>query len=331
LLATIQTDDDFNAAIQAHSVDQFKEKGGEFGWLTEAAALQALNEEFKQTVFSLPKGKCGVVKSTYGLLIAKVADRTKDVEKFKIADITYTVTPSSATRSRTYNALNQFVVKNNTVELMEKSAKESGYEIVENARVVSTDMTLGAINNARQVVRWAFQSKKDNISEEIFECDNKFIVAANKGRLREGYQSVASATPQLKSELIARKKGEILAAELKSKNLSSLDAYAADFDAKVDTVRFVKFGEGRLMNIGNEPKLNALIAAAPLNKLSEPIAGSNGVYVFEVINRSFDGTAYDPKREISMLEMNNMYRIGSMALMTLQRKAEIKDNRINFY
>ncbi|MDR2472837.1 MAG: SurA N-terminal domain-containing protein, partial [Tannerella sp.] len=37
LLATIQTDDDFNAAIQAHSVDQFKEKGGEFGWLTEAA------------------------------------------------------------------------------------------------------------------------------------------------------------------------------------------------------------------------------------------------------------------------------------------------------
>ncbi|MDR0395293.1 MAG: SurA N-terminal domain-containing protein [Tannerella sp.] len=330
LLNVIKNGADFAEVVKEHSVDQLAENNGEMGWVTEAGALQGLNEEFKKTAFSLSVGQCAIVKSTYGYHIVKITDKTKNVPKYKVADIEYTVTPSSATRSQLYNALNQFIANNNSVEKMAAAAKDNGYDLVSNMRVYKTDMVVGAITGARQVVRWAFNNKKGQISE-INECDDKFVVAAHKGKLPEGYQSLASVTPQLKAELAAKKKGEEIAANLKAKNLSTMAAYAETMSATPDTVRFITMATSRITNIGIEPKLNALITLSPLNKVSEPVAGSNGVYVFEVINRTKGNSIYDESQQKNMIEANNSYRIGNFALRYMQQEAEIEDNRIRFY
>jgi peptidyl-prolyl cis-trans isomerase D len=330
LLNAIKNGTDFAELVQAHSVDQLAENNGEIGWLTEEAAIQGLNEEFKKAVFSLPVGQCAVVKSTYGTHVVKVTDKTKNVTKYKIANIEYTVTPSSATRSLLYNALNQYIANNNTPEKIEATAKESGYNVITNARVYSTDMTIGAITGARQVVRWAFNNKKGKVSD-INECDDKLVVIAHKGRLPKGYQSLASVTPQLKAELAAKKKGEEIAANLKAKNLSSIAAYAEAISANPDTVKFITMATSRITNIGVEPKLNAFITSSPLNKVSEPVAGNNGIYVFEVVNRTTDSNPYDESSQKSTLEASNSYRIGNFALRYMQQEADIEDNRIRFY
>jgi peptidyl-prolyl cis-trans isomerase D len=330
LLNALKNGADFTELVQTHSVDQLVEKNGEIGWITEAGAIQGINDEFKKTVFSLPTGQCAIVKSTYETHIVKVTGRTKNVPKYKVANIEYTVTPSSATRSLLYNSLNQFIANNNSVEKIEAAAKENGYNLITNARVYSTDLTIGAVTGARQVVRWTFNNKKGNVSE-INECDDKFVVVAHKGRLPEGYQSIASVTPQLKAELAAKKKGEEIATNLRAKNLTSIDAYANAMSTHPDTVKFITMATSRITNIGVEPKLNAYIALTPPNKVSEPIAGNNGVYVFEVINRTTDHHPYDESSQKSMLEANNAYRIGNFALRYMQQKADIEDNRIRFY
>ncbi|MDR1097400.1 MAG: SurA N-terminal domain-containing protein [Tannerella sp.] len=331
LLNEIKNGADFAEIVKTHSIDQWAENNGEIGWLTEAAALQGLNEEFKKTVFSLPVGQSAVVKSTYGYLVVKVTDKTKNVPKYKIADIEYTVTPSSATRSLLYNALNQFIANNNSADKIEAAAKDNGYNLVSNVRVYSTDMSVGgSLTGARQVVRWAFNNKRGQISD-INECDDKFVVAVHKGKLPEGYQSLASVTPQLKAELAAKKKGAEIAAALKAKNLSSIAAYADAMSAMPDTVKFITMATTRITNIGVEPKLNALISMSPLNKVSEPVAGNNGVYVFEVINRTSDNGTYDESRQKSMIEANNSYRIESSVMRYMQQKANIEDHRIRFY
>jgi peptidyl-prolyl cis-trans isomerase D len=330
LLNVIKNGADFAEIASAHSVDQLAENNGEMGWLTEVGALQGLNEELKKTVFSLSVGQSAIVKSTYGYHIVKVTDKTKNVPKYKIADIEYTVTPSSATRSQLYNALNQFIANNNSVEKIEVAAKDNGYNLVSNARVYSTDMSIGIVTGARQVVRWAFNNKKGQISD-INECDDKFVVAVHKGKLPKGYQSLASVTPQLKAELAAKKKGEKIAADLKARNLSSIEAYADAMSATPDTVKFITMATTRITNIGVEPKLNALISMSPLNKVSDPVAGNNGVYVFKVSNRTNDNTPYDESRQKSMLEASNSYRIGNMAIRHIQQQADIEDNRIRFY
>jgi peptidyl-prolyl cis-trans isomerase D len=313
-----------------YSMDQFAKTGGEVGWMTEAGALQMVNNEFKNTVFSIPVGQSAVVKSNANVHIVKVSEKTNSVVKYKIADIEYTVTPSSATRNTLYTNLNSYIATNNTIEKLEKSAKESEFDLVLNARIFTSDVQVGAVGGARQVVRWAFNGKKGQISD-IIECANHFVIAANKGIFPQGYQSLASVEPQLKSILAAKKKGEEIANNLKAKNYTSISDYASAMDREVDTVRFILMNTPYITNIGFEPKLNAYINYSPLNKVSEPIVGENGVYVFEVINRTNSEVPYDQKKEISKLESESNYRIGGMAMRVLQDKAKIKDNRVRFY
>jgi PPIC-type PPIASE domain. len=319
---------DFAEMILTHGAGQLEDS-----WLTETTTLQVYNEDFKKAIFSLPKGQSGCVKLSNGYyMIVRVNDLTKNVPKYKIADIVYKVIPSSKTRDILYYSLNHFIAINNSAEKMAEAAQESGFSLEPNTRILPTDMQVGYnISGARNVVRWAFNDGKKGDISEIFTCDEKFVVAAHKGRIPKGYQSLESLTPQLKSEIAAKKKGEEIAANLKSKNHSSIEGYAVGMDAIIDSVKFVTMNTPRITNIGIEPKLNAYFTHTPLNKVSEPVVGNYGVYVFEVINRTEEEDTYDEYTQKQMLNSNNTYKISSLAIRHMQQNAKIEDNRIRFF
>lgn len=321
---------DFAQLAQQFSVDQTAELGGELGWFTEITALNGLNEEFKNAIFSAALNEVVVVKSMYGTHLVKVTERTANVPKYKVANVAMTVTPSSKTYSNIYNDLNQFVSKNNDIDKLDDAAKEAGYSLVSNVTVTAQDQTIGFIPSSRPVIRWAFEHGKGDISE-IFECDNKFIVAAVQGKIKEGYTSLQAASATLKPEVIREKKGQQIVQDLLSKNLTSLEAYAGVMGGTVDSVKFVNFGTQRIATIGVEPKLNAYIASAKVGELSAPVAGNNGVYIFKVYNREKSETPYDEKATISSLESSSAYRVGYLSLQELINNATIVDNRIRFY
>ncbi|MDR1938185.1 MAG: SurA N-terminal domain-containing protein [Tannerellaceae bacterium] len=332
LMDVLKKGGNFAELASAHSIDNSSAaNGGEIGWLTEVAALNALNEEFKTIIFSTPLNEVVLFKSTQATHLIKVTERTSNVTKYKVADIDITVTPSSKTYSNLYNALNQYISNNQNMDKMDATAQEAGYNLLTNVSVTATDQVIGSIPQSRSVIRWAFEHSKGDISE-IFDCDNKyFVVAALQGTVREGYRSLASVESSLKSELIAQKKGEKIAAELKAKNLTSLDAYAQAMNASVDSVKFISFNTSRISGIGMEPKLNAMISLTEVNRLSDPVIGNNGVYVFQVVNKEQNNREYNEAEEIRTLEATFAYRYGYQAMRSLIGRAEIVDNRIRFY
>lgn len=330
LMNVLKNGGDFEALAKEFSADQAAEKGGELGWFTEATALRGVNEDFKNTVFSTPVNTVAMVKSLYGTHLVKVTDKTANVTKYKVADIDMTVSPSSKTYSNIYNELNQFLSKNNTMAKLEENAKEAGYNLVSDVTVSGADQTLGGIKNSRPVIRWAFQGDKGDVSE-IFECNDKFVVAAIQNQLPEGYRSVDMAAPSLRAELVNQKKGEKIAAELAAKNLTSVDAYAQAMNSSVDSVKFVSFGTGRISGIGVEPKLNALVSLAQVDQVSAPVEGNNGVYVFKVYAKNKENKSFNEADKIRTLDASNAYRIQYQAIRSLVDKAQVEDNRIRFY
>lgn len=330
LTAVLKGGANFAEVAKQFSADQAAETGGELGWFTEATALRGVNEDFKKAVFSTPVNEIAIVKSLYGTHLVKVTEKTSNVNKYKVADIDMTVSPSSKTYSNIYNELNQFISKNTDVAKMEESAKEAGYNLVSDVTLTAGDQALGTIKNSRPVVRWAFQNDKGKISE-IFECDDKFVIAAVQGTLAEGYRSVDAVTPALKAELVAQKKGDKIAAELAAKNLTSLDAYAQAMGASTDSVKFISFGTRRIAGIGAEPNLNAAVSLAQVGQVSAPVKGNNGVYVFNVYEKNNDNKTYNEADQIRALDATNAYRFQVQAIQSLVNKAEIEDNRIRFY
>ncbi len=330
LLTVLKDGGDFAALAKEFSVDQAAERGGELGWFTEATALRGVNEDFKNTVFSTAVNGYAIVKSAYGTHIVKVTDKTANVDKYKVADIDMTVSPSTKTYGNIYNELNQFISKNRDIDKLDDAAKEAGYNLLSNVTVTANDQVLGTIRNSRPVIRWAFQNGKGSISE-IFECDNKFVIAAVQGTLPEGYRSLESVTPMLRSELVAQKKGEQISQALAAKNLTSVDAYAQAMGASVDSVKFVNFSTRRIAGIGVEPKLNAMVSLAQKGQVSAPVAGNNGVYVFDVYAQNKESKTYDEAAEMKALDASNMYRFSIQAIQSLVNKADVEDNRIRFY
>ena len=330
LLTVLKGGASFEELAKQFSADQAAENGGELGWFTEATALRGVNAEFKDAVFGTPLNQIAVVKSMYGTHLVKVTEKTANVAKYKVADIDMTVSPSSKTYSNIYNELNQFISNNHSLEKLTANAKEAGYNLVSDATVTKDDQLLGSVQNSRQVIRWAFQNDKGAISE-IFECNDKFVVAAMKGSLDEGYRPVELVAAPLKAELIAQKKGEQIAAALTAKNLTSVEAYAEAMGAKVDSVKFVNFATRRISGIGIEPNLNAAVAMAQVDQVSAQVKGNNGVYVFKVYARNKDAKTYDEAEQVRTLDATNAYRVGFQAIQSLINKAEVEDNRIRFY
>ncbi|MDR2042145.1 MAG: SurA N-terminal domain-containing protein [Tannerella sp.] len=331
LLNVLRTGGNFEELAAAYSADpQSATNGGEIGWITEEIALTQIGETFKNDLFSAPTGQPLITKTRAGVHIIKITEKTADIPKYKIADLTLRVTPSTKTYGNIYNELNQFLAQNNTAEKISRSAEEAGYSLVPSVRVTTEDRMIGAVPDSRQVIRWAFENTRKEDVSSIFECRNHFVVAIRKAVLPEGYQSFASVAPMLKYELMTRKKGEALVKELQAKNLQTLDAYAEAMQATPDTVKFINMNTSRIAGIGLEPTLNAEITCAPVNQLTGPVVGNNGVYVFTVTNRVKEAREYDEQQEIRTLEANNSYRIGYQAIQELINNAKVIDRRIRF-
>ena len=330
LVGVLKAGGNFEALAAQYSVDQSGQTGGEIGWITESAALRYFGEDFKSAVFSAPVNQPTIVKAPYGIQILKVTEKTANVPKYKIAYVHLSVSPGSKTYSNLYNALNQFISINNTVEKISAAVSDAGYALNSNIRITSDERFFGSIPDSRPVIRWAFEStKKDEISN-IFECKDHFVVAVRKGALPEGYQSVQSVAPMLRNEIAFELKGQEIVKELKSKNLGSVAEYANVMGTRVDSVRYINFATSRISTIGMEPKLTAKITFAPVNTTSAPVIGRNGVYVFSVFNRSKVESQYEEPLEIIKLEQANAYRVGYSSVMALVEKAKIIDNRIRF-
>ena len=240
------------------------------------------------------------------------------------------VSPSSKTYSKLYNDLNQFIANNQDIDKLDAAAKEAGYNVSTNQTVTADNQMLGMIKNSRPVIRWAFQNDKGAISE-IFECDDKFVIAAVEGSISEGYRPLSMVSDALKREIIAQKKGDQIASELSAKNLTTVEAYAEAMGAHVDTVKFVNFGTRRISGIGVEPKLNAAVAMAQVDQVSAPVKGNNGVYVFKVYARNQENKEFNEAEQVRTLDASNTYRFAYQAIQSLINDADIEDNRIRFY
>jgi peptidyl-prolyl cis-trans isomerase D len=332
LMNVLKKGGDFTELASVHSSDQSSAtNGGEIGWLTESVAISALNEEFKTLIFSAPLNEVVLFKSPQTTHLIKVTEKTSVVPKYKVADINITVTPSSKTYSNLYNTLNQYISNNQDIDKMDETAQEAGYNLLTNVSVTASDQILGSIPQSRPIIRWAFEHNKGDISE-IFDCNNRyFVVAAHQGTIREGYRSLTSVETSLKAEIIAQKKGKKIAEDLEAKKLTSLDAYAQSMNASIDSVKFVNFNTTRIAGIGVEPKLNAFVSLAEVNRLSNPVIGNNGVYVFRIINKEQNSKEYNEAEEIRSMEAMYAYRYGYQAIRLLIDHAKIVDNRIRFY
>ena len=316
---------------------QTAEKGGELGWMTDAALLANFGSEVRDAVVGaqLNRVVCTEV-TTQGntfYFITKVTDKTTAVAKAKVAIYANTVTPSSATRRAEYGKLNNFLLSNRktATEAMKDSARAAGFNMIPTT-LYTTNYRVGGVSDARQAVRFAFQSKVGEVSE-IFECGDHLLALMVTGKTAAGYNSPKNASVKMNIErtLLSKVKAEKLVSDLANVSDKTLAGYAAAMEASVDTAQFVNFGLTYISGLGNEPKVIAAAHTAEVGQVVGPIAGNSNAVVLSLIEKKENAKEYNKEESLAQVAAQTMYAAAKSPMSYLVKYADIEDNRISFY
>ncbi len=319
LVKVLNAGADFATLAKKHSrVQQTAELGGAIGWMRESFT----EAEIAEKAFHTPAGKLFTVDAPAGIQIFKVDEVSARVPKVKLAVVERELIPSSRSQVRIYNDAKQFVADCKDKAAFEAKAQEQGVNITP-ANISINDNKLGQIKNSRQVIRWAFE-QKDGAVSDVFECDDKFVVAVVSDINKDEYKSLASVSDNIKFDLLNEKKGDYVVEKVNGKTLSTLMAEGM----RVDTLKNVTFETQQMSRVGNEPKLFALAA---LGFDANPVIGENGVYVFKQMSRTDVEAPLSIEEEKQMLESRLAYAVQYLTMEVLKEKADIQDKRYVAY
>jgi hypothetical protein len=156
----------------------------------------------------------------------------------------------------------------------------------------------------------------------------RYVVPALKSIVKAGVSTLAEVKESFTAQVTAKKKGEILAAKITSKDL---DAVASQFGVEVDTFNNVNFNMTYLQGLGNENTLIGKVTSLKEGDVAGPVVGVGGVFLAKVIQRTEASLSTDITSFRRQLTMTSRGSIDSRLMEAIKSTAEIEDSRYNFF
>lgn len=307
-----------------------KIKGGDLGWFKEGQMVPTFND----ACFNGKKGEMPIVESQFGIHLIEITDKGKESKSINVAYLVREVRPSNKTFQSFYAKASEFAGKNNTAESFDKAIVDMGMNKRIADNVKELDRNLPGIQGARDIVRWAYKAKQNEISP-VFEASGKYIVAKLTAIKDKGTLPFETVKDKVEIEAKREKKADMMAKEMEDAikgGSSSLDALATKFKTSVMNADNANFGSGFVPGLGREEEVSGYVFAAPKkSQLSKVIKGEMGVYVIkvdEVVEPAASADNFKTNRD--QLTQQTKQRADYELFEALKDKADVKDNRAKF-
>ncbi|MDR1169395.1 MAG: SurA N-terminal domain-containing protein [Prevotellaceae bacterium] len=303
--------------------------GGELGWFTFSSMVRP----FSDSCFFKPVGSLMKVQTQFGTHIIKVRDAKLYSDKVQLATVKKNVTPSQETYQSYYAQANKIAAQGKgSVEKFRAACAGEGLQPRLENNIGLESKSVAQYQQVSNLIRWMYEAEEGDVSG-ILEIDDKktYIVAALHATREAGISPYSKVRDQIVPEIVKKKKAEYLIAQISDakKDASTIDEVATKLGVSVTSVSpAINFNTSYVPTLRMlEYKLVGAVTSSPENKLSEPVAGESGVYLYLVTSTADNPQAQTPEAIKSRMESNNystLYRV-------LYDKANIIDNRGRFY
>ena len=326
----------FDSLNIKYSTDQAaKAQNGVMSFDLQTIQSDGFAKEFGQFLLNENGVTKKVVQTQFGWHYIEILDKINPGPAYKIAYMAKEIAPSD----ETINAANTAAIKLSGSAKDVKSFNEyiakNGLNKVDVPNVVKeNDFQLGGLDDARSIIRWAFEAKEGAVSEP-FTVKEDFVVAVLDKVVKEGVPDADVARPMVESIIRNQKKADQIKKKLN--NPATLEAAAAATNTQVlstgadSTLTF----DAQIINgIGNEPKIaGASFNNAYQTKVSPAIAGNTGVFVIKV-----NSVAAKPPLPPEQLQQQKTAELNSLiqsalgqSFDALKKISNIKDMRSKFF
>ncbi len=330
ILAAVKGGADFAALASKYSTDPGSaSKGGNYDYFEYGRMVP----EFNEFVFTKPIGNKDVVKTQFGYHVIEVTGQKDFKPAYKIAYLAKDIIASEATINNASNEATKASAQKNAKALSSYAAK-NGLQITQVPTIVKeNDFSAGALQDARNLIKWAFDQKVGDVSEPLGVGD-AFIVATVDAEVKEGTQDASTARSGAEAIIRNQKKAEIIKTKLGAN--PTLESAAAAYNRQVAVAgadSSITMASQMLNGIGIEPKLiGAAFNKDYQTKVSQAIAGASAVYLLKTIGIQPKNTV---SPEAAMAQAGS--RIAALRQQvgnwyeSLRKQASIKDQRSKFY
>ncbi len=317
---------DFTELARKYSTDASnKDKGGDLGFYEYGKMVP----EFNEYSFTNPVGSRAVVKTDFGYHVMEILSQKDFKPAYKIAYVAKEISPSDLTINQASLSATKASAEKNR-ESLEKYAAKNGLSLTQVPNLIKVnDFSVGALQDARGLVRWAFEAKKGDVSEP-FSIGDQFIVATLDKINAKGVQDAATAKPGCEAIIRNKKKAALIISKIG--NNPTLESAAAAYNKQVQVAgadSSITFNAQMINSVGIEPKvIGAAFNKAYQTKVSPPIEGTTGVFLIKVNSvqpkapETSEALAQQVTNRINALrsQLNNWYE-------GLKKQADITDNR----
>ena len=336
VLTEIKRGADFAEMASIHGTDGTASKGGDLGWFGENSDF---DQKFKAASFA-KRGKgllSNIVESSFGYHIIEVTEaKTKTI--YKIAQIEKELFSSDQTLNAIYRQAELFAAEISGENTFIETASEKGYEIRKALKVRKNDKFIGSLTDARNIVFWLFNEASNDEVSEVFELDDRYVVAIQTGVQEEGTAQIEDVTNELKRKVLDDKKADLI--------ISRLSELKGSYD-EINTfygpggrigVADLTLNANNIPNIGFAPEAIGLAFSLEEGEETLPFKIQNGVIMLTITTKTpleelSDYEAYrnvvlNAQKEVRRREDPFTYQNIYNALI---ESVEIVDNRHKFY
>lgn len=324
LVGVLNRGGNFSNLAAAYSADQSSAADGELGsigWMTQTYMIPGFESVIEASV-----GRPFVLNTQYGSHVVLVTEKTKPVLKKQVALLEKTAIAGRDT-------FNDYYAQANAFSTIAGGSYEGYRRAVDSTKVYSHPLTIteatssyGAIDNAKEVTRWAFDAKAGKASEIITVNNNYFFIATVKKVNKEGFAPLEDVSAMIEQRLYAEKVQEKTLAEVKDKlnGISSIEEAAKVLGVEVDHSEALSLAATNV-----DPALVGAASVAPEGTLYGPVAGSMGVYVLNVTGKE-TGSFYTEDDARNLAAQKSQY-MSQLILSVMSDYDDVVDNRARFF
>lgn len=328
LKSLVQKGASFAALAKMYSVDGSKDKGGELGTFTRGQMVP----EFENAVFNGQTGELKVVRTQFGVHLIKIEKQIGSSKVAKLAYVEKTLNPSSRTKDMAYKKASAFLNAVKGDDFAEQ-AKKMGYKVAVADRIAGNQGYAPGLDNPRQLIRDAFAAKKGDMLTEVYQMENAYVVAHVTDIRAKGILPLEAVKKDIEPMVINAVKAKMLTEKMEQavKGASGIAQVAQKLGKQVTPVDNIVFANPIVPGAAQENKLIGSVFGAAAGKLSQPVDGEHGVYVFSVKGFTSPAPLGNTYKQKEMMLQGMGQRALGAAFQALQDKSDIKDNRVKFY
>ncbi len=331
LAARIRRGEDFAALAREFSEDPGSGmRGGDLGWF----GPDRMVKPFEDAAFAARVGQVvGPVETQFGYHLIEVQERAS--REVQIADLAYSVTPSSATLrliSERADDLQYFASESGDLAA---EASKNGLSVEEVSVQEGMDFIPG-IGNARAVLNFLAEAGPAAVSE-VLDRPDQVLVMQVKSITPAGIRPYEEVVDEIRPRALLEAKKQRQIERLRSASASSqdLNAVAGRLGTSVQAAQGLSFTNLIIPGAGREPRVvGRALGASEAGLLPEVIEGESAAFLVRVTNTTEPDVANIPEATRLQIRQELLNRkrqqVQSSWLARLRDAAEIEDNRSRF-